>query len=133
MFSIRIPILDGWLRSCARRRSDRRTHPRFKALSRDARVLWKDGQPCHVAIAELADISRGGAKVLTKRPIGKEIPAHLGLVSDGDTSWVEASVVQATQGPDGRWTVQLQFDELCSDEILAHALNTPVSEVQRRT
>jgi hypothetical protein len=125
MFTLKIPVFGALFRTV--RREERRSHPRFKAVAKDARILWKDGKPCHIVIAELENISRGGARLVTNRPIKDHVPALLGLSTDGDTTWFEASVVRAVQGSNGRWTVQLQFDRLCPKAVVEHVVNPDAS------
>jgi hypothetical protein len=125
MFTLKIPVLGALFRTV--RREERRSHPRFKAIATDARILWKDGKPCHIVIAQLENISRGGAKVVTNRPIKDHVPALLGLNTDGDTTWFEASVVRAVQDSNERWTVQLKFDRLCPKAVVEHVANPTAS------
>jgi hypothetical protein len=147
MYTFRVPMIDhlwrrGELETQADRRelpalhreteSDRRETPRFAIPLKDTRVLWKDGQPCRVVLAEIVDISRGGAKILTNRPLRKNAKAHLELGSEGDEAWLDASVIEVTEIGAGRWAVRLKFETLCSDDLLARLRNTPVLELANK-
>jgi PilZ domain len=150
MYTFRVPIIDHlWWRDALEAQADRpetpeergesppdrREDPRFTVPAKDTRVLWKDGQPCRVVLAEIADISRGGAKILTNRPLRKDAKAHLELGSeadDDDEAWLDASVVEVLQIADGRWAVRLKFDSQCSVELLARLRKIPVLELADR-
>ncbi len=73
----------------------------------------------------------GPAKILTNRPLKKNAKAHLeflGSEAEGDEAWLDASVIDVAQVADGRWSVRLEFDSLCSDDLLARLQSIPLLE-----
>jgi hypothetical protein len=90
---------------------DRRRNPRYRPAQTHAWVGWWKGSRFAIALAELVNLSKGGALVLLPDRPPSAQPIWLCLRSPGPSDYVQARVLDAAIQPAGDYRARLEFHE----------------------
>lgn len=104
------------------RDGERRTSPRFPALERDAWLGWWEDDEFLIAPALLDNISRGGVRLWTNKPIRIEQPCWLCLGPPSPVVCVRSLVLAIARDRNG-FDVRLVFTMPCPDQLFEIVVN----------
>ena len=101
---------------------ERRASPRVPALERDAWLGWWEDDEFLIAPAELDNISRGGVRLWTSKPIRIDQPCWLCIGPPSPVVCVRSLVLAIARVRDG-FDVRLVFTMPCPDQLYDIVVN----------
>lgn len=101
---------------------ERRQSSRFDAVAFRSWIGWWEGDNFEVATAILANISRGGALLLTVYQPTAGTRIWFCLHADPWIGSVSATVLEADPSDDGQCRVRIAFDGPCPDSVFEAAV-----------
>ena len=104
------------------RDGERRTSPRLPAVERDAWLGWWEDEEFLIAPAELDNISRGGVRLWTSKPIRIDQPCWLCLGPPSPVVCVRSLVLAIARERNG-FDVRLVFTMPCPEQLYDIVVN----------